>query len=140
MVFADAARAHRTCVQYGGAGQILVDAAGWMGALGDARIGGALHQMHRAPELAWSVATLAAGAGMSRSGFALRFRELVGVGPLTYLTQWRMQLARSRLRHGTVNVATLAAQLGYASESAFGNAFKRHFGRAPKRYWQHRPE
>lgn len=116
-----------------------VAAAGWMGALGDARIGAALRQMHRAPAFAWSVAALAASAGMSRSGFALRFRELVGVGPLTYLTDWRMQLARSRLRDGRVQVATLAADLGYASESAFGNAFKRHFGRAPKRYWQDLP-
>lgn len=116
-----------------------VDAAGWIGALGDARIGAALRQMHRAPSQQWSVAALAAGAGMSRSGFALRFKTLVGVGPLAYLMQWRMQLARNRLRDGRVHVATLAAELGYASESAFGNAFKRHFGRAPKRYWQDLP-
>lgn len=120
----------RSCVALPG-----VEAAGWLGALADARIGGALRQMHRAPARAWSVAALATGAGMSRSGFALRFRELVGVGPLTYLTQWRMEMARNRLRDGRVHVATLAAELGYGSESAFGNAFKRHFGRAPKRYW-----
>jgi AraC-like DNA-binding protein len=112
------------------------EGAGWMGAIADARIGAALRQMHRAPGFAWSVAALASGAGMSRSGFALRFRQLVGVGPLAYLTDWRMQLARHRLRHRGVKVAALAAELGYASESAFGNAFKRRFGHAPKRYWQ----
>lgn len=114
-------------------------AAGWMGALGDRRIGSALRQMHGDPARRWSVAGLAADAGMARSGFALRFKELVGTGPLAYLTHWRMQLARGRLRDDGVNVATLAAQLGYASESAFGTAFKRHFGRAPKRYWRDIP-
>ena len=74
---------------------------------------------------------------MSRSGFALRFRELVGMAPLAYLTQWRMELARTQLRRADTPVAVLAARFGYASESAFGNAFKRRFGHAPKRYWRH---
>lgn len=73
---------------------------------------------------------------MSRSGFALRFKQLVGVGPLAYVTRWRMQVARRRLREPGVQIAGSAAALGYASESAFGNAFKRHLGRAPKRYWR----
>jgi AraC-like DNA-binding protein len=116
-----------------------VESAGWIGALGDKRIGAALRQMHRDPRRRWSVAVLAAEAGMSRSGFALRFKALVGSAPLAYLTHWRMQLARSALRRADTSVATLADQLGYASESAFGNAFKRHFGRAPRRYWQAQP-
>jgi AraC-like DNA-binding protein len=116
-----------------------VDSAGWFGALGDSRVGGALRAMHRDPRRRWSVAALAALAGMSRSGFALRFKERVGSAPLAYLTHWRMQLARSALRSGNASVAMLAEELGYASESAFGNAFKRHFGRSPRRYWQELP-
>nr|WP_246787362.1 helix-turn-helix transcriptional regulator [Rhizobium leguminosarum] len=73
--------------------------------------------------------------GMSRSAFAQRFKELVGTAPLDYVTRWRMHRAREALRREDVSVAGLAAALGYSSESAFGNAFKRVFGRAPKRYW-----
>jgi AraC-like DNA-binding protein len=83
----------------------------------------------------WKVEELAAAVGMSRSGFALRFKQLVGAPPLDYLLRWRMQLARDALRRNDGTVASLAEKLGYASESAFGNAFKRVFGRAPKRYW-----
>lgn len=112
-------------------------ATGWMAALADAKIGAALKRLHQDPRHNWTVAALGHVAGMSRSGFALRFRQLVGMAPLAYLTHWRMELACSQLRRADTPVAVLASQLGYASESAFGNAFKRHFGRAPKRYWRH---
>jgi len=111
------------------------EGAGWIGALDDRRIGTALRLMHGDVGRGWTVGELAAAAGMSRSGFALRFRELVGIPPLDYLTRWRMQRARDALRRGERSVADLAATLGYRSESAFGNAFKRTFGTAPKRYW-----
>lgn len=111
------------------------DDLGWIGALGDGQIGAALRLMHGDVERGWTVAELAAAVGMSRSGFALRFRRRTGRAPLDYLTRWRMQLAREALRRGDQTIATLASRFGYASESAFGNAFKRVFGRAPKRYW-----
>jgi transcriptional regulator GlxA family with amidase domain len=111
------------------------DSAGWIGALNDRRIGAALNLMHGDVGHNWKVNELASAVGMSRSGFALRFKELVGIPPLDYLMRWRMQLARDALRRDESSVASLAVKLGYASESAFGNAFKRIFGRAPKRYW-----
>ena len=109
--------------------------AGWIGALNDRRMGAALRLMHGDVGRDWKVGELAAAVGMSRSGFAFRFKELVGVPPLDYLKRWRMQLARDALRRGEGSVGSLAARFGYASESAFGNAFKRVFGRAPRRYW-----
>jgi AraC-like DNA-binding protein len=111
------------------------ESAGWLGALADQRIGAALNLMHGDVGRNWKVDELASAVAMSRSGFSLRFRELVGIPPLDYLTRWRMYLARDALRKGDASVATLAANLGYSSESAFGNAFKRIMGRAPKRYW-----
>ena len=71
---------------------------------------------------------------MSRSTFALRFKTVAGVAPLAYLTEWRMRLAERALRDGDIRVATLARSLGYTSESAFSNAFKRVTGNAPKRF------
>lgn len=116
-------------------GEDGAEGVGWIGALHDPRIGAALRLMHGEVGHGWTVKELAAAAGMSRSGFAQRFRALVGTPPLDYLLRWRMQLARDALRRKEGSVASLAARLGYASESAFGNAFKRVFGRAPKRYW-----
>jgi len=112
------------------------DSSGWIGALADPRIGAALGLMHGDVARPWRVEELARGVGMSRSGFALRFKSLVGVPPLDYLLRWRMQLARQDLRRGDT-VAGVAARLGYASERGFGQAFKRIYGRAPKRYWSH---
>lgn len=109
---------------------------GWIGALADRRIGAAIRLMHGDVARSWSVAELAGAVGMSRSSFALRFSRLVGTPPLDYLLRWRMELARDALRRPDVSVASVAWRLGYTSESAFGHAFKRAFGRAPKRYWR----
>jgi AraC-like DNA-binding protein len=69
---------------------------------------------------------------MSRSAFAARFTELVGVPVLRYLTEWRMRLAQSRLEADGTTVAAVAAELGYGSEAAFARAFKRVTGLAPR--------
>ena len=71
---------------------------------------------------------------MSRTSFALRFKATAGVAPLTYLQDLRMHLAEHELREGSTSVSELGLSLGYASESAFSNAFKRTTGMAPKRY------
>jgi AraC-like DNA-binding protein len=71
---------------------------------------------------------------MSRSSFAERFKSAAGVAPLTYLTEWRMRLAERVLRDEDASVFELAESLGYASESAFSNAFKRVTGTSPRQY------
>ncbi|MGO8485065.1 helix-turn-helix transcriptional regulator, partial [Rhizobium leguminosarum] len=71
---------------------------------------------------------------MSRTSFALRFMTVAGVAPLTYLIGWRMRLAERELRECSMPVSALALSLGYTSESAFSNAFKRITGMAPRRY------
>lgn len=108
--------------------------AGWIGAAADPHIGKTLNLMHGNITHRWSVGELARAAGMSRSAFAVAFKAKVGSPPLDYLLRWRMQVARDALRRGET-VATVSARVGYASESAFGHAFKRIYGRAPKRYW-----
>lgn len=106
---------------------------GWIGALGDRRIGEALRLMHGDVASPWTVASLAAHVGMSRSAFSSRFTARVGRPPLDYLTHWRMMLARKILGEGSADVASVALRVGYLSQSAFGHAFKRTFGRSPGR-------
>lgn len=108
-------------------------AAGWVGALSDTRIGSAIELMHADIAHRWTVSELAEAAAMSRSAFALRFKSMAGVAPLEYLRRWRMQLAHQALLKKTCSVAEVARAMGYASESAFGNAYKREFGRSPRR-------
>jgi AraC-like DNA-binding protein len=109
-------------------------ATGWLRAVGDKRLAPALHLMHAQPGRAWQLEELAKAAAMSRTTFAHHFKTAAGVPPLTYLTEWRMCLAERALREENTPVSILAGQLGYTSESAFSNAFKRITGNAPKRY------
>lgn len=108
--------------------------AGWLRALGDRRIAPALRLMHADPARAWHLDELAKACATSRTTFALHFRTVAGVAPLTYLAQWRMRLAERALREETTPVAGIARSLGYTSESAFSNAFKRATGRSPRAY------
>ncbi|GGJ29991.1 AraC family transcriptional regulator [Streptomyces brasiliensis] len=107
---------------------------GWLRALGDEGLAPALRLMHGDPGHPWQLEELARAAAMSRTTFAVRFKEAAGVPPLTYLLNWRMSLAARALRLDTTPVAALARSVGYTSESAFSNAFKRTVGVAPRRY------
>ena len=107
---------------------------GWLRVLTDERLRPALSLMHAEPGKPWQLEELARAAAMSRTSFAERFRTIAGVPPLTYLSRWRMLLAQRALRDGDVRVGSLAADLGYASDSAFSTAFKREVGESPLRY------
>lgn len=109
-------------------------ATGWIGAAADPRIGKALNLMHGDIRHDWSVDELARAIGMSRSAFAAEFKARTGSPPLDYFLRWRVQVGRDAHRKGGT-VAAVATKVGYASESAFGTAFKRVYGQAPKRYW-----
>ncbi len=105
--------------------------SGWLGALQDPQIGRALALIHRDPSHPWTVASLASAVGVSRSGLASHFADLVGQTPMTYLRQWRFEVARNRLRDTDQTLAEIAEQLGYESEASFSRAFKRATGQTP---------
>lgn len=107
---------------------------GWLFALADKRMAGAIRCMHDAPAYRWTLQLLAERVGMSRSIFALRFKETVGVTPMEYLARWRMMLAGDRLKHSRDAISVIALALGYESESAFGKAFKRVMGCSPREH------
>jgi AraC-like DNA-binding protein len=107
---------------------------GWLRLLSDPQLRPAVSLMHADPARAWGLADLATAAGMSRSHFAHRFREVSGQPPLTYLSHWRVRLASRALRESDTTVAALAERLGYASESSFSHAFSRIVGMSPSRY------
>jgi AraC-like DNA-binding protein len=110
------------------------DGAGWLFALADKQLSVAISALHEKPGHRWSLQELAERAGMSRSVFALRFREKVGIPAMEYLTRWRMLRAADQLVHSSESVLTIAQAFGYASESAFGLAFKKVMGLSPRQY------
>lgn len=103
---------------------------GWLGALRDPHVGVAVAAVHRDPARPWTVESLAREATMSRSAFAARFTEVVGVPAMQYVTSWRMHVATDLLATGEP-VARAAAATGYDSEAAFSRAYRRETGRAP---------
>ena len=95
---------------------------------------GRAESMHQKVEHPWTVESLAVACGMSRSAFAVCFKDLVGETPLQYLTGWRMQKATGLLQKGDKKLFEVAKSVGYDSDAAFSKAFKRVFGVAPREY------
>lgn len=108
--------------------------AGWLGGIRDPLVGRVLALIHAEPAHGWTLNELATAAASSRSSLAERFSRIVGVPPMQYLTQWRMQVAAGRLRETGAKVAAVATEVGYESEAAFSRAFKKATGVAPGRW------
>jgi AraC-like DNA-binding protein len=108
-----------------------IEQVGWLSGLRDAQIGRALGKLHDRPAHPWSLEELAREVGMSRSALAERFGHFVGVPPMHYLAQWRMQLAATLLSATAIGLAEMAERVGYGSEAALSRAFKRWVGVAP---------
>jgi AraC-like DNA-binding protein len=101
-------------------------------AVHDPLIGRALSLIHDRLDQDWTVDRLASEVGMSRSRFAERFRDLVGSGPMGYLTDWRLQRARLLLGRAGASVKDVAYRTGYKSPAAFSRAYAQKFRHSPK--------
>lgn len=123
MMFVDAARRYLD--------MLPEDATGWLAGLRDRFVGKSLALMHNEPDRDWSVEDLAAAVGLSRSALHERFVQYLGIPPIQYLAQWRIQIGSRLLRDTRHNVARIAQDVGYESEAAFARAFKRLVGTSP---------
>lgn len=66
-----------------------------------------------------------------RSALSARFTNLVGVSMMSYISEWRTQIARTRLQASAETVASVAPDLGSHSEATFGRAYRRTYGVSP---------
>src|ERR1700733_11859849 len=107
---------------------------GWLRAIFDPQMGTALSAIHASVKTPWTVESLAETAGMSRSAFAARFKELLEQTPLEYVTEWRMQKAMQLLQQRDKKLIDIARSVGYESDAAFSKAFKRVVGANPGEY------
>ena len=122
VIFAQALRAHI---------ERSATADGELSGFADTHLVRALTSFHRNPSQNWTVEALAKEAALSRTGFAVRFSDKLGITPMQYVASWRMQMARSALSEQSITVAEAANLSGYASEAAFSRAFKKEFGQPP---------
>ncbi|GAB3063750.1 AraC family transcriptional regulator [Micromonospora schwarzwaldensis] len=109
-------------------------APAWYRAHADPVVGRALRMLHHDPARPWTVASLAAGVGISRAALARRFTGLVGEPPMSYLTGWRLALAADLLREPGATVGAVARRVGYGSSFALSAAFKRRYGVSPRQH------
>jgi AraC-like DNA-binding protein len=107
---------------------------GWLFALADKQMNAAIACIHADPAHPWTVKELAARVAMSRSVFALRFKETVGSTPMESLTRWRMLRASQRLERSSDSISEIAFLLGYESDSALRKAFRGVMGCSPREY------
>ena len=107
------------------------DQSGWLAGLRDTHVARALAFIHRDVVRRWTVDALGRAVGLSRSAFADRFIRLIGMPPMHYLANWRMQVAKQKLRNTSASLAQVAEMVGYESEAAFSRAFKKAVGTAP---------
>lgn len=114
-----------------------VEDRGWTAGLRDPQVRRALSLLHTRATEPWTAHDLAAEIGMSRSAFAARFAQVMGMPPMRYLTRWRMRQAANDLTARGRSVSEVAFDLGYSSEAAFTRAFRREFG-APPGEWRSR--
>ncbi|MFQ3455133.1 AraC family transcriptional regulator [Bradyrhizobium sp. UFLA01-814] len=78
-----------------------------------------------------SLAALAAEAGLSRFHFCRAFKESTGLSPHAWLRQHRLEQAMNMLRDTGASVVSIAAALGYSSQTAFAAAFRKLTGETP---------
>ncbi|WP_062648813.1 AraC family transcriptional regulator [Streptomyces sp. NBRC 110468] len=109
-------------------------APAWYQALADPVVGRVLRLVQDDPAHPWTVASLAAKAGVSRAALARRFSDLVGEPPMTYLTGRRLALAAARLRDTQDTIGAIARHVGYGSAFALSSAFKRVYGVSPQEH------
>jgi AraC-like DNA-binding protein len=107
---------------------------GWLAGAGDPAVGRALAMLHARPAHDWTLEELAQEAGISRSALTEKFTRYLGVAPMAYLTDWRLELGAEALRTTSRSVQSVALEVGYDSEAAFNRAFKRKFASPPARY------
>ncbi|MEO0816188.1 MAG: AraC family transcriptional regulator [Pseudomonadota bacterium] len=114
---------------------VLADESGhgtnWLAALQDRHVGAALKALHGAPQKAWTAEQLARQSGLSRSAFMERFARLVGLPPMQYLKNWRLQLEANLLAESDLPIKQVADHCGYGAETSFHRAFKQQTGMTP---------
>ena len=86
----------------------------------------------------FSLRALAEKYHVSEGCLSAHFRREVGLSPMQYVTQSRMQRARLLLLNSELSVSAIAEQCGYPDVSNFVRRFHQQFQQTPLQYRQRR--
>ncbi len=114
--------------------QLPEEANSWLSAMRDPYLSPALSAIHADPARPWTVAELSGLACLSRSAFHERFSQVIGMPPLTYITEHRLRMAAWHLAQQDISINRISERVGYTSETAFSQAFRRQYGVSPSQY------
>ncbi|GAB3483551.1 AraC family transcriptional regulator [Marinomonas epiphytica] len=103
----------------------------WLMAHSDPRLSPVISKIHNQPAESIDIETLAKLCFMSRTSFINYFKQVVGLPPKKYITDWRLSLARERLKASHDHIISVALEVGYQSEAAFSRAYKARFDESP---------
>ncbi len=78
--------------------------------------------------------SLAAAVGMSTVYFRKLFTKVVGISPISFARNLRIEKAKEMLKSDYGTLSDIATSLGYASLYDFSRDFKKHTGVAPSRF------
>lgn len=107
------------------------DATGFLAALSDKRVYKALSLIHKKPEVDWTLNLLGERSGMSKATLVRRFQEVVGVAPMSYISNWRIVKAYNLVKYTVTPLEQIADSLGFASARTLTRAFERHYECTP---------
>ena len=107
--------------------------AGLLAGLVHPQLRKALTALHADPARPWTLEELAGVAGLSRSGFALQFKQTVGLTPGEHLARFRIATAQERLARG-MPLKVVAFEVGYGSSTALSRAFREFTGQSPREW------
>ena len=108
--------------------------SGWLLGAADPRLVEAVITMLENPAREHTLASLAASAGMSRSGFAARFAVAFGRSPIGFLKGVRLLQATHLLERTDLRIGAVARSVGYESRTYFSRAFRAAYGTDPQSF------
>ncbi|MEO7659664.1 MAG: AraC family transcriptional regulator [Pyrinomonadaceae bacterium] len=105
----------------------------------DRRIFHIKEKLSQNPELSWTVEKMADTVGLSVPGFKQTFKKKVGVSPLAYLLELRVEKARQLLSdpHNFLQINEIGVICGLTNASHFTRDFKKRNGMTPNEYRDH---
>ena len=107
------------------------DATGFLAALSDKRVYKALSLIHKEPEFDWTLNLLGERSGMFKATLVRRFQEVVGVAPMSYISDWRIMKAYNLVKYTIAPLEQIADSLGFASSRTLTRAFQRRYECTP---------
>lgn len=81
-----------------------------------------------------SVNEAAAYVFLSQGYFTRAFRDELGISPMKYLMQKRIEYACDLLTDNEMKVSGIASKAGFSSPQRFNVAFRKHMGKTPMEY------